>query len=121
MSDLTKFLMSRFDHFLFLDKSHKIGGDTDWVFRAFISHLSFKHTGIIVCLYEGGGMSDNAELQKESAHRRRMTYFNKFERSYFGSCYFIWLLVYRIKTLNFRIPVRVKELLRKKYNVLYIH
>ena len=86
---------------------YRIYADYEWNLRAFLIHdLPYLHISKIICLYEGGGLSDSLSGRYE-AKLIRKKYFSFLERIYYS---FVFKIRNRIVTRNFALPVAVSFL-----------
>ena len=91
------------------DTKNKIGGDPDWIIRAFLKGVKFKNLDMIVCFYEGGGLSANPALQLHKKNRLRRLYFSFGERILFFIYLFLLKTWNRLNSLNFSFPFYLKK------------
>jgi GT2 family glycosyltransferase len=96
----------------FYDTKYLIGGDPDWILRAFNSSAKFRYLNMPICVYAGGGVSDNFEMLFKTKQRLRKIYFTKSERFFYFWLNIIVSIYNRVRVLDFSVPYLLKILLR---------
>lgn len=91
------------------DDSLKLGGDPEWLLRAYRSGATFMYVPTAVCRYEGGGAS--ADYRERKYFRSKVTkrHFSRRERLVYGTLLVFEKVARRVATLNFRIPVAIGD------------
>ena len=97
------------------DLSYKLLADRDWIFKAYVDGASFKYEPILVCSYEGGGVSTNSQTVNRELMEMRKKSFSKAERMFYLIINFTVKIYKRLLTGNFNIPIIVKKLFSSRY------
>ena len=91
------------------DISYKLIADRDWVYRVANSEFSYCALDFPICKWEAGGASSNYKILNQEFDNFRRLNFSRVERLLFGSLEIIELIFSRIVSLNFSIPVRIRD------------
>lgn len=104
-------LFSRIGNF---DATLKLGGDPEWLLRAHRGKAAFMYIPTVVCHYEDGGAS--ADYRERKRYRAIVTqrHFAVSERIVYGTMLFVQKCARRLTTLNFRVPISVREWIARK-------
>lgn len=101
-----------FDSIGMFDLSYTLVSDRDWIYRALKKGVRYTNCPIPICCWEIGGKCADYGTRDEELQRYRANYFSHFERVLFASIRISELLFNRLKSLNFSIPVRLRDKLR---------
>jgi glycosyltransferase involved in cell wall biosynthesis len=96
------------------DLSYKILADRVWIYKAYINGANFKYRPIIVCSYEGGGVSTSLQTVNEELMVMRKKSFSKMERILYSNMNFLYKICKRLLNGNFNVPIAIKNIFIKR-------
>jgi glycosyltransferase involved in cell wall biosynthesis len=91
------------------DLSYKFLADRDWILKAYVADAKFQYKPVIVCGYEGGGVSTNLKAVNHELMEMRKKSFSKIERVFYFSINIVVKIHKRLLIGNFNMPVAVKK------------
>jgi glycosyltransferase len=91
------------------DISFRLIADRDWVLRFVNSGYAYAHGPAAVCDWENGGTSSDYITHGEEEHAYHLKYFSFLERKVYGTLWVVIKVLRRIRSLNFSVPVRVRD------------
>ena len=95
------------------DASLKLGGDPDWLLRALRHNAVFMYVPTVVCHYVAGGASADQSVRKRFRSVVTKRHYTLPERVVYGTALFFQKCAVRIATLDFRVPVAIREWLKR--------
>jgi glycosyltransferase involved in cell wall biosynthesis len=101
---------SLFDLVGTFDTSFHLVADRDWIFRVIKERFIYRHFAVIVCDWEIGGACNDQRIEENELKIYRSKYFTLYERILYKYLWLAQKVIERIKSLNFNLPVKLKEL-----------
>jgi len=102
-----------FDVVGIFDMSFRLVADRDWVFRVVKAGFRYLHIPVVICDWELGGACSDYRTSDSELRRYRARYFSSYERILYGCLWAATKVARRMKSLNFAIPVRLRDRLRR--------
>lgn len=96
------------------DMSFRLVADRDWLFRVMKAGFNYVHVPVVICDWELGGACSDYRTFEQEMRRYRVRYFSSYERILYGCLWGATKVVRRMKSLNFAIPVRLRDRLRRQ-------
>lgn len=89
---------------------YRLVSDREWIYRAYDMGAKFKYVPVVVCDYEGGGVSANYDKVTKELNEMRKRLFVFPERVVFRILLTLEKVYIRIVTKNLSLPMSIKRL-----------